>query len=638
MTMKDWQRQIVADAADQPDAPYAALARWAKVHPDTLRKARRRDPEFRQAIEDARAGTVAGDVVDVETFVRSPDFLNLGVRGKDKNGTVYPVVLDELKRINNGEHSVVVLTGGIGSGKTFAAVISLLYQMYRLMCEDNPHQSCGLDPSSPIIFAVANKTTTLAQRNDYALARRMIERSPWFQTHAPHDPRIKSRVQFLKHSIELWPVGSGGDTLLGLNLHSAIIDEINFHEVVERSKRAVEGSTYDAGRESFEGIIRRKLSRFDTNTGAIYIASSRRYKGEIVAQLEQEFSDDPHFYKFDHNAWTANPEAYADMERFAVFQGDQTRPPRVLGEDEDIHPRDRELVHLVPVKFKRQFKTNPTRSLQDILGIAVERVGSYFTDRQALHAAACLPNVLMKASEATGDAMALFPGLVDIPHPTSPRAVHGDLSLSGDCTGICIAHLRGFNNEGIALVDVDGLALVRPPRHGQISLDSVLQLIAAWKAHGVPIQWFSADGFQSADLLQRVQRLGIRAGRLSVDQTAPSDPCAAYEALRLAVVEGRVRFPRDPVVVEELLALEHDRRRNRIDHPPNGSKDLADALAGAVYQLSRVPAWQLIDRVPNAGYAAAVNQPRLGGAVTPIPSPGTGYLDLIRAARGMPTR
>lgn len=162
--------------------------------------------------------------------------------------------------------------------------------------------------------------------------------------------------------------------------------------------------------------------------------------------------------------------------------------------------------------------------------------------------------------------------------------------------------------------------------------------MAAWKQHGIPIGWFSADGFQSADLLQRIQRLGIRAGRLSVDQTSSSDPCGAYEALRLAVAEGRVRFPFNETVIEELLALEHDRRKNRIDHPPNGSKDLADAQAGAVYQLSRVPAWQMIDRVKGAGLAAAVAQAPLGGQVTSIPAGRIDYMALIRAARGMPTR
>ena len=120
--------------------------------------------------------------------------------------------------------------------------------------------------------------------------------------------------------------------------------------------------------------------------------------------------------------------------------------------------------------------------------------------------------------------------------------------------------------------------------------------------------------------------------------TSPSNPTEAYESLRIAVTEGRVRFPNDATVISELLALELDQKRQRIDHPPNGSKDSADALAGAVYQLSRIPCWQLVGKVENAGYAAAVAQPILGGTTTSIPSPGIDHIALIRASRGMPER
>ncbi len=89
----------------------------------------------------------------------------------------------------------------------------------------------------------------------------------------------------------------------------------------------------------------------------------------------------------------------------------------------------------------------------------------------------------------------------------------------------------------------------------------------------------------------------------------------------------------------ELLALELDQKRMRIDHPPNGTKDSADALAGAVYQLSRIPAWQLVDQVTGAGYAAAVSQAPLGGGqVTNIPSASINYMALVRESRGMPER
>lgn len=641
MTFTAWQKKVIADAADQPDASYAALSRWAGIHVDSLRKARLRDPAFDQAIQDARARRISANaIVDIEQFVRDKEFLGLGVR--DAGGTLYPAVLEELKRINGGEHSLVILAGGIGSAKTFTAVISLLFQLYRLMMEPDPHASCGLDKNSPIIFAVQNKNVRLAERNDYSLARRLIEGSPWFATHAPHDARIKSRVQFLKHSIELWPVGGDSEALLGLNLHSALIDEVNFHSVVDRSKKSVDGGSYDGARESFESIIRRKLSRFDANTGMIFVASSRRYRGEFTSELEAEYHDDPRLYVYDHTAWSINPDAYRDEKWFPVFRGDSNRPARVLEPDEEVHPRDRHLIVSVPEKFRRQFQSNVTRSLQDLAGIAVERIGGFFTDKAKLQAASCLDNVLCSQSDVVADAMLLFPQTRYIPFENrkSPRAIHCDLSLTGDKTGICVGHIRGFDDEGRPHIDVDGLARVAPPLHGEIVLDQIFKLVAAWQSAGVLISRFSCDGYMSRDLLQRVGALGIRVGVISVDQTSPGNPCEAYESLRLGIVESRIRFPRDQIVVDELLALELDRKRNRIDHPPNGgTKDSADALAGCVYSLSQIPAWQLVDKVPNADYAAAL-RPALGGQITGVPNRGIGgeAMALIRVARGMPER
>jgi hypothetical protein len=63
-----------------------------------------------------------------------------------------------------------------------------------------------------------------------------------------------------------------------------------------------------------------------------------------------------------------------------------------------------------------------------------------------------------------------------------------------------------------------------------------------------------------------------------------------YEYLRNAIYDGRVYLPKHDKLQRELLKLEFDARRQKVDHPAHGnlgSKDLADAVAGVVYQLSR---------------------------------------------------
>lgn len=641
MKLKPWHEQVIRDAADQPDATYTSLAFWAGVHVDTLKKARAKNPEFQKAIDDARAGTLPdSEIVDIETFVRSKDFLGLGIRGEDEGGTIYPRVLEHLQEINSGEFSLAIMAGGIGSAKTMTSVISLVYQLYVLLSQDDPHQFLKLDPASPVLIVLQNRNEKLAKANAYALFRNFVERCPWFAKHMPHDDRLKSKLVFLKRNVEVWPVGSDAGAVLGMNVYCSLQDESNFFEIVAKSKRSVaEDGIFDAAREGFEGLIRRKLSRLDADQGIIFVSSSRRYRGEFTQQLEDEFGADPRTYLFSETAWSINPAAFVGKKWFNVFQGDQQRPARILAEDEEIAFADRPLVHRVPHKFLRQFKSNITRSLQDLAGVAVERQGSFFTSRVELAEAACRENVLIKKSDAVGSALDLVfePHSFTLENPNSPRAVHCDLSLSGDSTGICVAHIAGFDKEGRPFILVDALGRVHPPRFGQIDLNSVYKLVEAW-SRTVPIKYFSCDQYQSASLMQRVERLGIRVGRISVDMTSPNDPTAAYEALRGAVAEGRVQFPADEKTVEELLALELDQKRMRVDHPPNGSKDSADALAGAVFQLSRVPAWQLVGHVKGAALAAALTTPRIGGQVTGYASPGLSAMNEIRLRRGMPLR
>ena len=49
---------------------------------------------------------------------------------------------------------------------------------------------------------------------------------------------------------------------------------------------------------------------------------------------------------------------------------------------------------------------------------------------------------------------------------------------------------------------------------------------------------------------------------------------------------GRCRLPHNPLLVQELSRLELVKGK-KVDHPPHGSKDLADAVCGAVFNAFR---------------------------------------------------
>lgn len=55
---------------------------------------------------------------------------------------------------------------------------------------------------------------------------------------------------------------------------------------------------------------------------------------------------------------------------------------------------------------------------------------------------------------------------------------------------------------------------------------------------------------------------------------------------KTAFYDDRVSAPTHERALMEMIRLERDPMRGTIDHPPHGSKDCADAVAGVVYGLT----------------------------------------------------
>jgi len=60
----------------------------------------------------------------------------------------------------------------------------------------------------------------------------------------------------------------------------------------------------------------------------------------------------------------------------------------------------------------------------------------------------------------------------------------------------------------------------------------------------------------------------------------------AYDLTKQAFYDGRIRAPAHPKAQKEMITLEIDTKKNRIDHPPQGSKDVSDSMAGVALGLT----------------------------------------------------
>lgn len=123
--------------------------------------------------------------VDVETFLHDPKYLGKGLINEEGKFTVFPYWVKVLKDIfpdplKPAQYNTLALTGAIGLGKSFEAVLVMLYELYRMMCLKNPYTYYGLQPIDKITFAMMNITLDASKGVAWDKMQQLLQTSEWF--------------------------------------------------------------------------------------------------------------------------------------------------------------------------------------------------------------------------------------------------------------------------------------------------------------------------------------------------------------------------------------------------------------------------------------------------------------------------
>lgn len=246
--------------------------------------------------------------------------------------------------------------------------------------------------------------------------------------------------------------------------------------------------------------------------------------------------------------------------------------------------------------------------------------------------------------------------LLPVRHPDAPRYIHLDLSQGGDRTGMAMVHPSGHYREDtpaaldaagvgagemVKAVEVDFyVALTSGPYGEPIDFGKIRVFVDWLRRCGYWVRMVTTDQFMAFDMRQRIREMGIPSELQSVDRTS-----GPYRDFRQAMGEGRVVLPVPPglsqagmagpgtvvpeeilrrvILAQELLGLEHDVKRDKVEHRAQnpdgskGSKDVADGAAGAVYRCltdDTVPSGP-----PGTPTARSVAEVRLGRYLSKLP-------------------
>ncbi len=561
--------------------------------------------------------------VDVQEFVESKYYMG-------QKDAIRPKIMEKLWELFHGDgaddHLEIVLGGGIGWGKSYMAEMGLAYMLYKLSCYASPQEEFGLAPGSSIYFIMQSVKLELAKKVLFGQFAQRLSRSKYFREKFPYDKNVMSELRF-PNNITILPIPSADTSALGLNVFGGILDELSFmNRVIRPSSSRFTGDTeYDQAETLYTTVVRRMKSRFNVQgrvPGKLFLISSANYPGDFIdrkiqeAEAEQAAGKKSNIFVVKFPQWGTFPPDRLSPERFLVEVGDETRNSRIIEDRADAIDQDR--VVEVPMDYKSDFEADIEASIRDLAGIPVGGVSAFIKQREAIERAAITHEDLhdkqqlfvtdsVDLTKYSGQLWRLLNReyLAQLALTPTGFCISTDLALSGDSCGFAIGHVIGTKAVGRSTIwdeeakkyrekpageepniVLDGVLEIVPPRADQIDINLIGDLITLINSR-LLVEVVTADSFQSAALLQRMRKLinkhgrPVRAGVVSVDTTI-----APYMHVKQALRDERLAYPNVEKLKKELRELILDDSRQKIDHPPNGSKDISDAVAAVTYIAS----------------------------------------------------
>jgi hypothetical protein len=526
--------------------------------------------------------------VDAKTFVESPEYL-----GQPQLSAIQYDIVEAMSQIYRKEEleelygsvegaryynkytkNEIILQLGKGSGKDFVSTVACAYTVYKLLCLKDPAVYYGKPAGDAIDIINVAINAQQAKNVFFKGFKSKIERSPWFA--GKYNAKADS-IDFDK-SVTVYSGHSERESHEGLNLFMAVLDEISgFASEVGTGNE--QGKTAENIYKAFRGTVD---SRFP-DLGKVVLLSFPRYQGDFISQR--------------YEAVIAEKET---VEKKYTFIMNEDLPHDDPGNQFEISwDEDTILSYKIPkvLAFKKPtWEVNPTRKIDDF------KIAFYTDLADAMMRFACMPtyssDAFFKDRTKLEKVMTLRNPLDNFrrfdqsftPDPDKIYYIHADLAQKHDKCAVAIAHVDRWvsiqvikDYEQVApIVVVDAVAWWEPRAEGPVNLSEVKQWIMNLRRQGFNLGMVSFDRWQSFDIQNELQAVGIRTETVSVAKKH-------YEDLAMMIYEERVAIPMIPILLEEMSELKI-MKGNRVDHPRKKSKDLADALCGAVFgAISHTP-------------------------------------------------
>jgi hypothetical protein len=534
--------------------------------------------DFLEALQDSVFEEIP---VDAKTFVEGEDYLaqpplsDIQYDIVEAMSQIYRQedLVDIMGREEGVRHykkytkNEIILQLGKGSGKDFTSTVACAFIVYKLLCLKDPARYYG-KPSGDAIDIINIAINAQQAKNVFFKGfKTKIEKSKWFAG------RYYSKVDSIEfdHAITVYSGHSERESHEGLNLILAILDEISGF-ASETNTGNDQGKTADNIYKAFRASVD---SRFP-DLGKVALLSFPRYPGDFISQRYDDVVLEKEVVAKSHK-FVMNPDIPAEVEGNTL---------EIFWDEDYIQS------YKYPGVFalkRPTWEVNPTRNIEDF------KLAFYTDLGDAMQRFACIPTYMSDAFFKQVDKVR---GCMSIrnpidsfrrfeetfkPDPDKKYFVHADLAQKHDKCAVAIAHVEKWVNIQVIkdyqqvapIVVVDAVAWWEPRVEGPVNLSEVKQWIQNLRRLGFDIGMVSFDRWQSFDIQNELKQVGMRTETVSVAKKH-------YEDMAMLIYEDRLVMPAIDLLFEELTELKI-MKNNRVDHPRKKSKDLADAVCGAVY-------------------------------------------------------
>ena len=472
------------------------------------------------------------------------------------------------------------VAGSIGfinanSGKDMICRWAALRIAYLLICLKSPQEYFGL-PDFDSIHMLNIASSAPQARTAFFKPMTVAVKRGWFSDKA--EPK-QGLIEFDKN-VEAISGHSEAESQEGLNLILGVADEIDAFKTKEEMTMGGRHREASTSAETILDMLKTSASTRFPDTYKRVAISYPRYLGSTIQKLTKEGRDSNERYGDTSRHFVSGP--------FATWEVN----PRVVGKEKYSEDYDND-----PLGSAAKYECKPSRATDP-----------YFKNKEIFRQAVTDPKqpiaINYKRTILKSDVTSEETEVWDIEFEFDDNftakegaiyAMHADLAIKQDRAGISLAHVSRWIEKEETLVAEDGSHYIEVSSLPEVTVDFVTSFSADPKEtppREIQISWarklafelikrgfnitrFTFDAFQSADSMQILESHGIETERVSMDINDKG-----WQNLRDVASGGRLKMPFSQSLFDELEAL--SKTRGKVDHPPGGSKDEADSLAGAV--------------------------------------------------------